>query len=180
MNMSFRVTSLAVALTVAGTPFLLSAQPNSPACLAVLHAANKMYTTPNHQFMSKVDALSGGTARKMESITTGGTYYVMASGRWVKGPVPSSPMEEMLKENPQSKVVCREVRSESVNGAAATVYTVHNQTEYGIVDAQYWIAHAGGLILRSETDIDVGVKNGKSHTSMRAEYTNVQAPKLGK
>jgi hypothetical protein len=45
-----------------------------------------------------------------------------------------------------------------------------------VVDSQIWISRAKGLPLRQDMDIDVGGKNGKSHSSSRYEYGDVKPP----
>jgi hypothetical protein len=68
------------------------------------------------------------------------------------------------------------VRDESVNGEPATLFRMHHHDEDTTTDQQVWISKARGLPLKQDIDMDVGGTSGKSHRSMRYEYTNVQAP----
>jgi hypothetical protein len=58
----------------------------------------------------------------------------------------------------------------------AAVYSTHDVSSKGVVDSQIWISRAKGLPLRQDMDIDVGGKNGKSHSSSRYEYGDVKPP----
>ena len=66
-------------------------------------------------------------------------------------------------------------REETVNGEAAVLYSVHQTVDGTMIDSQVWISKARGLPLKTELDMDVGGKLGKTHRSMRYEYTNVRA-----
>jgi len=68
------------------------------------------------------------------------------------------------------------VRDESVNGEPATLYSGHDQLPDAKVDSQVWISKARGLPLKMEMDMDTGGAAGKSHRTVRYEYSNVQPP----
>ena len=70
------------------------------------------------------------------------------------------------------------MRDDPVNGESAALYTTHDDTAHGKSDNQIWVSKSKGLILRQEMDIDTGGANGKTHLSVRYEYSNVQAPRL--
>ena len=71
---------------------------------------------------------------------------------------------------------CRYLRDEAVNGEPAAVYVEHSEPEGATSDATTWVSKSRGLPLRLESDIDAGGKMGKSHRSIRFEYSNVQPP----
>ena len=57
------------------------------------------------------------------------------------------------------------------------VWAVHEQTEDDRSEGQVWIAKATGLVQRQETDQDAGGgAMGKSHLSVRLDYTDIQPP----
>jgi hypothetical protein len=71
-------------------------------------------------------------------------------------------MLQHKKENQNdTKITCRYLREESVNGEAAAVYSQHVETENDKMDVQVWISKSKGLPLREELDVDVGGKLGK-------------------
>ncbi len=76
----------------------------------------------------------------------------------------------------EKTMTCRLVRDEAVNGEAAALYTAHQQNPDVKSDSQIWISKSKGVPLKLEMDMDVGGAAGKSHRTMRYEYTNVQAP----
>jgi hypothetical protein len=89
-------------------------------------------------------------------------------------------MKELAQRNRKNakNLSCHFVRDEAVNGEGAALYSTHEESEHGKSDNQIWVSKSKGLILRQETDLDTGGVNGKSHSSFRYEYSNVQAPKL--
>lgn len=88
-------------------------------------------------------------------------------------PVASQDVLDQEKEKElHGKSKCQLLRNESVNGEAATLYSMHR--EYGEVkeDPQMWVSRSTGLLLRVEEDVE-GVK-AKEHRSTRFEYGNVR------
>ena len=84
-----------------------------------------------------------------------------------------------MKKEQQDKnanATCSAVREESVNGENAMLYSVHQGTDDATIDSQIWISKSRGVPLKTDIEMDVGGKLGKSHRIMRYEYTNVQAP----
>jgi hypothetical protein len=99
--------------------------------------------------------------------------------RWTRSKItPQDILQQKKETDNNTKTTCRYLREESVNGEAAAVYSTHTETEDDKVDVQVWISKSNGLPLREELDVDVGGKLGKSHTSMRYEYGNVQPPRI--
>jgi hypothetical protein len=147
-------------------------------CQPVFDALLKMYNTASHGYSTETStAKNGGQPTTNETINVGGKTYVRWKGQWKVG-MDTKEMLEQEKENQKnSKATCQIVREDSLNGEAATLYSLHNKTDDEIEDGQVWISNAKGLPLREELDRDVGGgAPGKTHTSIRYEYGNVQPP----
>ncbi len=127
---------------------------------------------------SVVAADAGGKTRTSELIYLNNTHYMLVSGKWIAGRVTPKDLENARYKADDSgaSLTCRAVRDDSVNGEAATIYSIHRETVDFKTDAQVWISKSRGLPLRKEADTDLGGAAGKSHQSIRYEYTNVQAP----
>lgn len=156
-------------------------QTADAACSAILPALEKNFTIPYHLYMTMTSgAVQNGKPRNSETIFVGGMNYVLVNGKWITTPVSADDKkltEETIRKNTKTGT-CHYVRDESVNGENTAVFATHNQTENGTSDNQIWISKSKGLIVKQESDIDVGGGRPKSHIAMRYEYTNVQAPKM--
>jgi len=150
------------------------------ACQAVSDVGRKVFTTPTHIYTTRTAAFqAGGKPTTSESIYAGGAIYVKVSDRWTRSKItPQDILQQKKETDNNTKMTCRYLREESVNGEAAAVYSQHIETENDKMDVQVWISKSKGLPLREELDVDVGGKMGKSHSSMRYEYGNVQPPQL--
>lgn len=147
-----------------------------------LDAMEKLLGTTAHVYSQQTGA---GRVKNSETIYSGGAVYVLVDGKWTRSPMTAKDMENLEKENRRKLKVasCSHLRDESANGEAASVYTVHTETEVRRTavrtwktDTLIWISRANGLPLRSESDLDVGDNLGKGHLSVRYEYRNVQPP----
>jgi hypothetical protein len=148
-----------------------------PACQPVADANAKMLATPTHITSTTTAAYAGGKPRDTEMIYAGNAIYVNVGGKWARTKMTPQEMLKMEQEDRGSKKgTCRYVREESVSGEAAALYAEQSNTEVGKSEAQTWISKSRGVPLRTEMDIDVGGSMGKSHMSMRYDYTNVQPP----
>ncbi len=166
---------LAVLLPVvfAGTPALAE----DAACKSLLDAVSKVITTPHHAYSTEIAAFRNNQPRNSELINTGDATYIMIKAKWIRSPMTPAEMLKQQKENRRTaKQACRYIRDEAVNGEAAAVYNVHDDTEAGPIDTTLWISKSKGLPLRVETDMDVGGSKGKVHKSTRYDYANVHAP----
>jgi hypothetical protein len=76
------------------------------------------------------------------------------------------------RHNANSKVTCRSLKDEAVNGEMAAVYSSHCETSKGKIDLQVLVSKSSGLLLRQET-ADVA---GKVLMSTRYECGNVKPP----
>jgi len=138
-------------------------------CQLVLDASSKVLDTSAHLYTTMN---IGGTTQTAEQIYVAGTIYVKFGGKWGPSPMTMQEMKELAQKNRQnSKVTCRYLHDEPVDGEMAAVYSSHEETPKGTTDSQIWISKAKGLLLRSE--VDLGDKN---HVSTRVEYGNVKPP----
>ncbi|HVO10786.1 MAG TPA: hypothetical protein VMX54_08575 [Vicinamibacteria bacterium] len=166
-------------LVVAAMASALAVCPTARAadsCQPVFDALKKVATTPSHSYTASA-AANGAKATEGETIFANGQKYIRARGRWMRLPVTSQDVLEQEKEKEErGKSACQFLRSESVNGEAAMLYSVHR--EYGEVteDGKMWVSRATGLPLRVEEDVDNRGNKAKEHRSTRFEYGNVRPP----
>lgn len=148
-----------------------------PACKPVFDAMTKMAGTPNHQYLTQTAAYHAASTGG-EIVTTANAMYIKAAGAWHRDTYnPQQQMAEMREAAATKPVTCKHVRDESVNGEPAALYATREKQDDGdVVDSQLWISKSRGLPVRQTIDIDVGGKFGKSHSELRIDYTNVQAP----
>jgi hypothetical protein len=151
------------------------------ACQPMYAALEKSITTPYHMYMTETSAaVQSGKPQSSEIISVGGTRYILVNAKWNARPVSADQSKAdvaQVRENAKTGT-CKYVRDEAVNGENASLIATHNKSEFATSDSQIWISKSKGLILKQETDLDVGGGAGKSHSSLRYEYTNVQAPKM--
>jgi len=152
-----------------------------PACDPMFDAFTKLLRTPNHQYMSQsseTDALKhGGKIRTSESISTSDSSYLKINDEWHKIPITAQDMLKQQEEARQnSKEVCHFLNDDQTEGDAA-VYDSHSETGKGKSDLKIWISKATGLPAREEIDLDLGGEAGKTHSSVRFDYDNIEAPK---
>jgi hypothetical protein len=146
-------------------------------CKLLADANTKIYSIPTHIYMTETAA--GGQARKSELVYLNGKTYVQVAGKWRVSPQTPQKMIEIRKETEaeqEKTMTCKVVRDESVNGEAAVLYSAHQQDPDAKNDSQIWISKSRGVPIKLEMDMDVGGAAGKSHRTMRYEYTNVQVP----
>lgn len=147
------------------------------ACQPVYNALTKLVTTPSHSYSVQTAPLVNGKQRTVETIYVQGKIYMLAQGKWMLSPVtPSDVLEQETENEKQGKSICQLMRNESVNGEAATVYSMRRKTDTANEDGLIWISKTSGLALRKEVDMDYGGKPGKMHLTARYEYSNVKPP----
>ena len=145
------------------------------ACQPIFDALTKAATTPSHSYTTSVAV--NGSKTESETIIANGQKYIRVRGKWMSIPVTSQDMLEQEKEEEEhGKSNCQLLRSEPVNGAAATLYSIHREYEEITEDEQIWISRGSGLPLRAEADIDHRGNHMKEHSSTRLEYGNVKPP----
>lgn len=143
-------------------------------CQPVFDALTKVATTPSHSYTSTT---TSGRSADAETIFANGHKYIRVRGRWIRIPVSSQDVLEQEKEKEEKgSSTCQRLRSESVNGEAATLYSVHREYDEVKEDGQMWVSKSTGLLLRVEEDLDNRGNKKKEHQSTRFEYGNVQSP----
>jgi outer membrane lipoprotein-sorting protein len=144
-------------------------------CKILYDAVDKLTTVPYHAYSTQK---TDGKDRTAETILIGDVIYVNADGKWIKSPITPKEMREQEKENRKdaTQVSCKHERDESVSGEPAEVYSTHNKNGDVDYNARIWLSTRTGLILREELDMDTGGPGGKSHSSIRYDYSNVSAP----
>ncbi len=175
-NLPARVRSTAtLAVPQAATPTI------NPVCQSLFDASDKLYGTPYHLYSTQTSPqIDGGKPKTAETISVGGKLYIMTNGKWGVSPV-SLPEEKQLEQRNRKNATnlsCHYLRDETVDGESAAVYGAHSETERGINDNSVWISKSKGLILRQETDLNIGGGRATAHVVARYEYTDVQAPPL--
>ena len=145
-------------------------------CQPVFDALTKVATTPSHSYTTSTGG-NGGTPTEAETIFANGQKYIRARGRWMRIPVTSQEVVEQEKEKEEKgKSTCQILRSESVNGEAAMLYSVHREYEEVKEDGQMWVSKGSGLLLRVEEDFENGGNKVKDHRSTRFQYGNIRPP----
>jgi len=164
--------SLMVALVMAASATPGLAQ--DVACAPVVAAFARLAQTPNHQLTEQHGRSASG---RTESITTGTTRYIRTQGKWIGKPF--SPAAEIMEEAARAKTeksICRLIRDETVEGVAASLYSVQTKADYGSSDAKLWVAKANGLPVREEIKVDLAKVPGKTHIEVRFIYAGVAVP----
>lgn len=177
---SIRSLAAATLGLVLSLPLSALAAPDS-ACEPMFDAFTKLVRTPNHQYMSQsseTDALKhGGKIRTSESISTSDSSYLKINDEWHKIPITAQDMLKQQDEARQnSKQTCHFLNDDKSEGDTA-VYDSHSETGKGTADLKIWITKATGLPAREEIDLDLGNEAGKTHSSVRFDYDNIEAPK---
>ncbi|HEY7353429.1 MAG TPA: hypothetical protein VH596_11740 [Terriglobales bacterium] len=143
-------------------------------CQPVFDALKTLITTSSHSYSTGVVK---GKTTSTETIYVQGKTYIFARGKWMVNPAtPADVLAQELDDEKQGKSTCQFVRTESVNGEAAAVYSLRRETETRKEDGQMWISKATGRALREDVDVDYGGSLGKSRLSARFEYSNVKPP----
>jgi hypothetical protein len=168
---------LTLSLSLSFSLALLGAVPTTPAaCVPLVTADQKQITTPHHTYVTRT---RGSQTETNESITTADATYIQVHGQWRRSPLTPQALLAQKQENIKNAKTfdCQLVRDEPVDGTPATLYRAHTVVEdSGTSDVQIWVAKSTGLPLKEEIDADPDDPASKSHTSMRFDYTNIQAP----
>jgi len=147
-------------------------------CQPLYDAMLKVIDTPTHIYTTMGTAPnSGGKPHTIEVIYAAGTVYTTVGGKWIRNKMTPQQVVKMERENRRnSKMSCRYLKDESINGENSAVYTTHSETDGQKDDGQVWISKTNGLPVRQELDIDMQGLPNKQHYSMRYEYANVHPP----
>ncbi len=145
-------------------------------CQPIFDALTKVATTPSHSYTTTT-AVNGGNAAEAETIFANGQKYIRVRGKWMRISVTSQDVLEQEKEKEEKgKSSCQLLRSDSVNGEAAKIYSMHREYDEVKEDGQMWVSTSTGLLLRAEEDVDNRGNKKREHRSTRFEYSNVQPP----
>jgi hypothetical protein len=176
----FQLRTLPNLYLVAGLLVAGRAHAADATCKLLADANTKIYSIPTHIYMTETAAYTGGQARKSELVYLNGKTYIQVAGKWRVSPQTPQKMIEIRKETEaeqEKTMTCKMVRDEAVNGEAAVLYSAQQQNPDEKSDSQIWISKSRGVPVKLEMDMDVGGgAAGKSHRTMRYEYTNVQVP----
>ena len=172
-----RTRLCALALCLPLMPICLTASMSgADSCQPVFDALTKVATTPSHSYTISTD-VNGGKPTEAETIFANGQKYIRARGKWMRIPVTSQDVLEQEKEKEQhGKSTCQLLRSDSVNGEATMLYSIHREYEEVNEDGKMWVSKSTGLLLRVEEDVDNRGNKAKDHRSTRFEYGNVRPP----
>ena len=142
-------------------------------CQPVFDALTKVATTPSHSYTTNT-AVNVGEPAKAETIFANGQKYIRVRGKWMRIPVTSHDVLEQEKEKEEKgKSTCQFLRTESANGEAAKLYSMHREYDDVTEDGQMWVSTSSGLLLRVEEDVDNRGNKKKEHQSTRFEYGDV-------
>jgi hypothetical protein len=157
---------------------MLAAQTPAHGCQALYDASDKLYTVPNHMFLTETAQFRKNGPLTGETIFTGQVRYVLIRGHWIKSPITSEDGLKQAIENRKTaqNISCQFLRDDLVNAEPASVYHEHFEVEDAKKDGQIWLSKRTGLLLRLEQDTDVGGAMGKSHSSIRYEYKDIRPP----
>jgi hypothetical protein len=126
----------------------------------------KVAATPSHSYTTHT--ANGGKPAEAETIYANGQKYIQVHGKWMRIPVTSRDVVEQEKEKEaKGKSTCQVVRRESVNGEAATLYSVHREYDEVEEDGQMWVSRGTGLLLRCRRGLRQRRQQGKG-TSLNA------------
>ena len=175
MRIQTNSTILALTMCAAFQSVSMSAHA-ADGCQPVFDAFVKVATTSNHSYTTST-AVSGNTPTESETIIANGQKYIRAHGKWMRTPVTSQDVVEQEKEKQQrGKATCQFLRSESVNGEAAMLYSMHREYEEVKEEGEMWVSQRTGLLLRVEMDVESMGSKVKEHRSARFEYLNIRPP----
>lgn len=139
------------------------------ACDALYNAGIKSIQTPHHVTTTTTGGRAGKN-KSSEAIYAGGVEYLQLDGKWMRSRMPQQHMleaaQEKLKTHPDT---CTDLGDQSVDGQAATTYTVHNRESD--TDSQVSILKSNGLLLGQTLSLPDG-----SVMKTRYDYANVQPP----
>ena len=166
------VLALGMALGMLGREVMA----DDASCQTVLDAVIKQATIPVHQKISMGSAAMPGKTLQSEMIRTGDTLYMQIRGQWTSWPYDvQKAVDDARQAMQKAEHSCTRVRSETVDGQSADLYSVEAKTASGGTDSQIWISSATGLPLRQHT-VMFEQGSAKTEHDVRFDYTDVRAP----
>lgn len=138
-----------------------------PNCGPILAAMKKQLALPAYGFANTVD-----DEPEAEKISTqAATFTATEGGRWRKQPKSAEYPDQFLAQYSSQLHACSTGVSETLNGAAATLYVA----QLGTVLIREWISQADGLPIRQE-----GTLPGVHKRVTVWHYNNVAVPESDK
>lgn len=169
LDRGLSVLVLAMALGVSGG----GARADDAACQVVLEAVIKQAGVPVRQTINIESAASPGKPLKGEIIRLGDTLYMKAGSQWVARPYDGQKAVNDSRQAMQKAAhSCARVRSDTIDGKPATLYSVQTKGEQGTADSEIWIG-ADGLPARQRTEMQGA---DKARHEVRFDYADVTAP----
>jgi hypothetical protein len=148
-------------------------------CVDVYTATKKLLLTPHHSF-SYVTASDSEETVTSETIVLGSvTYLRQGSEGWHSG-LSVEELQRRYRErwSRAKQLDCAYIRDEILSGKLVAHYYVREDLDGSTDDTDLWITRGEGLVMGSESDINE--RRGRiTHTSIRHEFNNVEAPFLG-
>lgn len=149
-----------------------AARADDAACQAVLESVIKQAGVPVRQIITIESAASPGKPLKSEIIRLGDTLYMQIGSQWVTRPYDSQKAVSDSRQSMQKAThTCARVRSDTVDGKQATLYSVQTKGEQGTTNSEIWIG-GDGLPIQQHTDMQ---GPSKSRHEVRFDYANVTA-----
>lgn len=146
-------------------------------CQPVYNAMQKLAITPVHEYVHQTAEFKS-VPSDSEVVITATAMYVQVAGKWKSMPYDPKKQARAIAESAATQhTVCTHQPDENVGGEAADFYATHDVQEEGTtVNGMLWISKSRGVPLHQTIDMNVGGKVGKSHTDLRFDYANLQAP----
>ena len=151
---------------------------DDPICKIVLDAMTKSSKTPVHSYSTMGSIMDGEKPIEIETITIGELAYARVGGEWQVSkakPMVEEFMEQMKGQ--RNAINCEYERDEPFQDEAAAVYRIRLGDADGVIDSRLWISKTRGLLLH--TTADIPLSDAVTHVSVRYDYANVKAPKMG-
>ena len=148
----------------------LAGPPTAPAladdCGPLFDAIAKTARTPHTATITRVE---DGKAITSRMVQTKDRKYIEVNGEWRWMPIPAD-LEQQLKEMRETtKITCRKLGSEEVDGQPTTVYTTRVVDLDQVSENELWLG-ADGLPVKITS-----MAEGKTFTSI-LDYKHVRAP----
>ena len=171
--------ALLSAITFCNAGIMLAAGGlDDPVCKIVIDAMTKTSRTPFHSYSTMGSIVDGANPIQIETITIGDLTYTRGGGEWQVSKV--KPMVEEFMEqmtSARAPISCEYERDDPSQGEAAAVYRVRLGDAEGVIDSRLWVSKTRGLLLH--TTADIPLNEAVTHVSVRYDYANVKAPKVG-
>jgi len=151
---------------------------DDPLCKVVVDAMTKSSRTPVHSYSTMGSIADGANPVEIETITIGDLAYARSGGEWQVTkvrPMVEEFMEQMTTQ--RAPISCEYERDEPFQNEAAAVYRVRLGEADGVIDSRLWVSKTRGLLLH--TTVDIPLDGSVTHMSVRYDYTNVKAPRVG-